>query len=136
MADYLRLKVFEPAGMRSTWPTNTQERCKPRHRLHGQRPNARSRQLDGAAADGAFLSTVTDLAKWEARLYTDTPLPEATRRDIWTPVTLTDSTTHPLQLRLGLLEPLNGRRQYTTAARCQGFISKARVRRRPRQRPC
>ena len=49
--DYLRQKVFEPAGMRSTWPTNTTQALpSARHRLHRQRQRARRPELDGAAA--------------------------------------------------------------------------------------
>ena len=50
--DYLRLKVFEPAGMRSTWPTNTTQTLANRATGYTeQRRPARGRQLDGAAAE-------------------------------------------------------------------------------------
>ncbi len=44
---------------------------------------------------GAFLSTVLDLAKWDAVLYTDNILSDSTRRQMWTPVTLNNGTTYP-----------------------------------------
>ena len=44
---------------------------------------------------GAFLSTVLDLAKWDAVLYTDNILSVPTRRQMWTPVTLNDGTSYP-----------------------------------------
>ena len=121
--DYLRLKVFEPAGMRSTWPTNTTQTLA--NRATGYTDNDNPREAANWTAlrpSGAFLSTVADLAKWEARLYTDTPLPEATRRDMWTPVTLTDGTTHPYGFGWGL-DPLNGRRQVRHGGSLPGFIS-------------
>ena len=121
--DYLRLKVFEPAGMRSTWPTNTTQALA--NRATGYTDNDNPREAANWTAlrpSGAFLSTVADLAKWEARLYTDTPLPEATRRDMWTPVTLTDGTTHPYGFGWGL-DPLNGRRQVRHGGSLPGFIS-------------
>ncbi|HKP31045.1 MAG TPA: serine hydrolase domain-containing protein, partial [Gemmatimonadales bacterium] len=40
---------------------------------------------------GAFLSTVLDLARWDAALYQDLPLTEASRREMWTPYELTTS---------------------------------------------
>ena len=42
---------------------------------------------------GAFLSTILDLAKWEATLYTETVINEATRRLMWEPVRLTNGKT-------------------------------------------
>jgi D-alanyl-D-alanine carboxypeptidase len=44
---------------------------------------------------GAFLSNVLDLAKWDAALYTDAILNEATRSQMWTPVELSSGATHP-----------------------------------------
>ena len=44
---------------------------------------------------GAFLSTVLDLAKWDAALYTEHFLTRATREQMWTPVTLNDGSTYP-----------------------------------------
>jgi CubicO group peptidase (beta-lactamase class C family) len=122
-ADYLRLKIFEPAAMRSTWPTNTTQALA--NRATGYTNNADPREAPNWTAlrpSGAFLSTVADLAKWEARLYTDTPLPEATRRGMWTPVTLTDGTTHPYGFGWAL-DPLNGRRQVHHGGSLPGFIS-------------
>ena len=42
---------------------------------------------------GAFLSTVLDLAQWDAALYGDRVLAKASRDAMWTPVRLTDGTT-------------------------------------------
>ncbi len=44
-------------------------------------------------ASGAFLSNVLDLAKWDALLYTDNILSDASRREMWTPVRLTGAST-------------------------------------------
>jgi CubicO group peptidase (beta-lactamase class C family) len=44
---------------------------------------------------GAFLSTVLDLAKWDALLYADTVLTESERRQMTTQVRLTDGSTYP-----------------------------------------
>jgi D-alanyl-D-alanine carboxypeptidase len=121
--DYLRRKVFEPAGMPSTWPTNTTQTLA--NRATGYTDDDNPREAPNWTAlrpSGAFLSTVTDLAKWEARLYANTPLREATRRDMWTPVTLTDGTTHPYGFGWGL-DALNGRRQVRHGGSLPGFIS-------------
>ena len=42
---------------------------------------------------GAFLSTVGDLAKWDALLYTNKILSEASRREMWTRARLNDGST-------------------------------------------
>jgi CubicO group peptidase (beta-lactamase class C family) len=44
---------------------------------------------------GAFLSTVLDLAKWDAALHTDKILKQSAREQMWTPVKLNNGTTHP-----------------------------------------
>jgi hypothetical protein len=44
---------------------------------------------------GAFVSSVLDLAKWDAALYTDIVLRESTRREMWMPVRLTDGSLYP-----------------------------------------
>jgi hypothetical protein len=44
---------------------------------------------------GAFLSTVVDLAKWEAALLTQRVLTDATKKAMWTPVTLNDGRKYP-----------------------------------------
>jgi CubicO group peptidase (beta-lactamase class C family) len=121
--EYLRQRVFEPSGMRSTWPTNTTQAVA--NRATGYTNNDDPREAPNWTAlrpSGAFLSTVADLAKWDARLYADTPLPEATRREMWTPVALADGTTYPYGFGWAL-EPLNGHRQVHHGGSLPGFIS-------------
>jgi D-alanyl-D-alanine carboxypeptidase len=94
--EYLRDAVFRPSGMNSTWPTNTTERVP--NRAQGYVDNDALRDAPDWIAlrpSGAFLSTVLDLAKWDATLYTDKVLSEATRREMWTPVTLNNGSSYP-----------------------------------------
>jgi CubicO group peptidase (beta-lactamase class C family) len=93
-ADFLAARVFTPLGMTSTFPTSTKN-------------DRRALGYDGegnanVAADwpavrpsGAFLSTVTDLVKFERMLAGTELLTAATRQRMWTPVTLTDGSTYP-----------------------------------------
>jgi D-alanyl-D-alanine carboxypeptidase len=53
----------------------------------------------------AIFSTVGDLAKWDAALYTDQLLTEASRRAMWTPVRLNDGNTHPYGFGWEVHEP-------------------------------
>jgi D-alanyl-D-alanine carboxypeptidase len=94
-SDYLASKVFAPTGMQATRTTTTD-----------RVPNLAQGYVDNGAPkeapewravrpSGAFLSTVLDLAKWDAALYTDDILSASTRRQMWTPVTLNDGSSHP-----------------------------------------
>jgi D-alanyl-D-alanine carboxypeptidase len=94
--EFIHDAVFKPAGMTSTWPTNTTAFVP--NRARGYVDN--DRLLDepkwlALRPSGGFLSTVLDLAKWDAALYTDKVLTEASRRQMWTAVTLNDGKTYP-----------------------------------------
>lgn len=94
--EYLTEKVFTPSGMLSTYPTNTRVRVP--NLARGYVDNDKLLDADDWAAlrpSGAFLSTVLDLAKWDAILYTDKILSELTRRQMWTPVRLNGGTSYP-----------------------------------------
>lgn len=95
-SEYLSEKVFRPSGMNSTRTTNTTERV-PNLAL-GYTDNDELEDADDWPAvrpSGAFLSTVLDLAKWDAMLYTDDILTDSSRRQMWTPVTLNDGSSYP-----------------------------------------
>ena len=46
-------------------------------------------------ADGSLYFTILDLAKWDAALYRDKPLKQATLAEIWAPTTLSDGKRKP-----------------------------------------
>lgn len=97
--EYLNQKVFAPAGMTATLPTNTTASIPTR--AVGYTGDDNRRKVDEWAAlraSGAFLSTVQDLAKWDALLYTDQVLSGASRRQMWTAVRLSDRNTAPYGL--------------------------------------
>jgi CubicO group peptidase (beta-lactamase class C family) len=94
--EYLSEKVFRPSGMTTTWVTTTKENVP--NRAVGYQDN--DRLLEGPEwsalrPSGAFLSTVLDLAKWDAVLYTDGVLNDSMRGQMWTPVRLNDGTSSP-----------------------------------------
>ena len=95
--DYLSEKVFKPSGMNNTYPTNTKERVQ--NRASAYVDNNKLQEVDdnwpALRPSGAFLSTVLDMAKWDAMLYTDKVLSESSRRQMWTPAKLNDGTTYP-----------------------------------------
>ena len=94
--EYLTDKVFKPSGMNTTFPTNTNVSLP--KRAQGYADNDTLRNADDWPAlrpSGAFLSTVLDLAKWDAVLDTDRILSEVSRRQMWTAVRLNDGTSSP-----------------------------------------
>lgn len=95
-SEYLSEKVFRPSGMSATYPTNTKENVP--NLAQGYVDNDKLLNADYWPAlrpSGAFLSSVLDLAKWDAMLYTDKILNDSTRHQMWTPVKLNDGTSLP-----------------------------------------
>ncbi|HEX5733975.1 MAG TPA: serine hydrolase domain-containing protein [Blastocatellia bacterium] len=95
--DYLNERLFTPLEMNSTRTTTMTE-------IVPNRANGyvwRSGKLDNAGIlfavrpSGAFLSSVLDLAKWDAALYTDRILKQSTLSQMWAPVKLNSGATHP-----------------------------------------
>jgi D-alanyl-D-alanine carboxypeptidase len=96
--DYLADKIFKPLDMQSTRTTPTTAGEKIARYAQGYVDNDNLRDAPQWLAlrpSGAFLSTVRDLAKWDAALRTDRILTAATRKQMWTPVTLNDGATYP-----------------------------------------
>ena len=119
--EFLSERVFTPSGMHTTFPTNTKERVP--NRARGYSDNDKLVDADDWPAlrpSGAFLSTVLDLAKWDAVLYTDKILSESSRRQMWTPVTLNDGTTSPYGFGWELQSP-PGRRLVHHSGGMPGF---------------
>ena len=95
-SEYLRDQVFLPAGMHSTRTTTLRDSV-PGH-AQGYSDNDKWDEADDWPAvrpSGAFVSTVLDLAKWEAKLQNGAILSDSTRRLMWTPVTLNRGASHP-----------------------------------------
>lgn len=94
--EFIDERIFRPSGMHTTFPTNTSVPL----------PNLAAGYLDNEKLaevklwtalrpSGAFLSTVLDMAKWDAMLYTDRILSGESKQQMWTPATLNDGTTYP-----------------------------------------
>lgn len=97
--DYLSEKVFKPSGMETTHPTNTTVDLPNRARGYSNDDKLLdANDWPALRPSGAFLSTVRDLAKWDAVLDTGTLLSKSTRRKMWTPVKLNDGAARPYGL--------------------------------------
>ncbi|MGZ8848507.1 MAG: serine hydrolase, partial [Pyrinomonadaceae bacterium] len=95
--DYLRDALFKPLEMNSTRTTTTTDLVQDRANGYGWREGKyfNSAIYLALRPSGAFLSNVLDLAKWDAALYTDRFLKQATREQMWTAVKLNGGTTQP-----------------------------------------
>ncbi|MFY9555493.1 MAG: serine hydrolase, partial [Blastocatellia bacterium] len=95
--DYLNERLFTPLEMNATRTTTMTDIVQNRANGYGWRDG----KFQNAAIylalrpSGAFLSTVLDLAKWDAALYTDKILKQSARDQIWTQVKLNNGTFHP-----------------------------------------
>jgi CubicO group peptidase (beta-lactamase class C family) len=95
--DFLRERLFLPLEMNVTRTTTVTEIIHNRADGYVWRNN----KLDNATSffalrpSGAFLSSVLDLAKWDAALYTDKILKQSSLSQMWMPVKLNSGATHP-----------------------------------------
>ena len=95
--DFLTERIFAPLGMTATRPTSVSDIVS--NRADGYLWNGTKFEnvpnWTALRPSGAFLSTVLDMAKWEAALNTDRILTAATKREMWMWVKLNDGTEFP-----------------------------------------
>jgi CubicO group peptidase (beta-lactamase class C family) len=101
--DFLQERIFKPLGMTSTQIINetniVPHRAAGYELVGGEVKNQAwvSPSLN-TTADGTLYFTVLDVAKWDAALYTDTPLSARIREQIWTPAKFGIGATTSLKL--------------------------------------
>jgi D-alanyl-D-alanine carboxypeptidase len=95
--DYLNERLFTPLEMNATRTTTVTEIIQNRAGGYVWRNNKLQNATTYFALrpSGAFLSSVLDLAKWDAALYTDKILKQSTLSQGWVPVKLNSGATHP-----------------------------------------
>jgi len=93
---FLEERIFGPLGMTVTRVTSWIDIVPHRSGGYLWREGAHRNAdlLVAVRPSGALLSTVLDLAKWDAALYTDRPLASAIKEQMWTPIPLNDGSTH------------------------------------------
>ena len=95
--DYLNERLFLPLEMNVSRTTTMTEIIQNRASGYVWRNN----KLENAGIylalrpSGAFISSVLDLAKWDAALYADKILKPSVRDQMWSPVKLNTGATHP-----------------------------------------
>jgi D-alanyl-D-alanine carboxypeptidase len=85
---FIAKRIFKPLQMRSTRVTTTTELINNRARGYQVKNGIITNAEDWVALrpSGAFLSTVLDMAKWDAALYGDVILTAESKRQLWSPV--------------------------------------------------
>ncbi len=122
--DYLNERLFQPLGMNATRTTTTAEIVPNRADGYVWR-NGKLRNAETYLAlrpSGAFLSTVLDLAKWDAVLYSDQLFKPATREQMWTPVKLNSGASYPYGFGWEL-DAVNGHKRVQHGGSLPGFRS-------------
>jgi D-alanyl-D-alanine carboxypeptidase len=99
--DFMRERVFRPLGMDKTGDRDPKYVIKNRatgYEWQNGQLVGRDYDLTDVFAAGAIVSTVTDLAKWEAALRGDNFLKKESKAQMWTPVLLNDGKPYPYGL--------------------------------------
>ncbi len=93
-ADFVEQKIFAPLGMTSSFYDSTTRvipRRIPGYQKDGDRyTNAEYLSMSQPYAAGSLISTVDDLAKWDAALYTEKLVKQASLQRAWTSYILKD----------------------------------------------
>lgn len=95
---YLQERIFAPLGMSATRTTTVEELVPHRASGYHWMDDHKYRNapiIPGVRPSGAFLSSVLDLAKWDAALYSDEVFSPQQRELMWTPVKLNDGSEKP-----------------------------------------
>jgi D-alanyl-D-alanine carboxypeptidase len=91
---FLEERIFAPLGMSATRTTSADRSRVPGY-LWIDGHHTRAEDWVTLRPSGAFVSTVLDMAKWEAALQTDRILTPASKTLMWTPVRLNDGGLFP-----------------------------------------
>ncbi|HEX9960900.1 MAG TPA: serine hydrolase domain-containing protein [Pyrinomonadaceae bacterium] len=96
--DFTRTRIFKPLGMNATADRDPKYIIPNRASGYEWQNNAlvgRDYDLTDVFSAGAIVSTVGDLAKWDAALRNDTLLKKESKAQMWTPVLLNDGKPYP-----------------------------------------
>lgn len=121
---FMRERIFGPLDMESTSQRDPRQIIP--HRASGYETNRagqyinRDYDLTDIFAAGAMVSTIGDLAKWNAALDGQKLLTPATEAEMWTPVRLNDGSTHAYGFGW-FLDPLQGHPNIGHSGSTSGF---------------
>jgi CubicO group peptidase (beta-lactamase class C family) len=117
-------RLFLPARMAATRITTTTDivpnRASGYDWNNGKLENAEN--WVAVRPSGAFLTTVLDMAKWDAALYSEDILSSTIREQMWATVRLNNGKTHPYGLGW-FLDPWQGHKRVHHGGGMPGFLS-------------
>jgi len=96
--DFVRGEIFKLLGMNSTFDRDPQFVIRSRatgYEWENNRLVGRDYDLTDVFSAGAIVSTVVDLAKWDAALRNESLLKKTSLEKMWTPFVLNDGKTYP-----------------------------------------
>ena len=125
--EFLKERIFKPLGMTTARIISESDivpnRAAGYRLVRGELKNqAWVSPSTNSTADGSLYLSILDLAKWDAALYTDTPLSETSRKLIWTPARLSDGSTKGYGFGWHISD-LHGHRLVLHGGAWQGFKS-------------
>ena len=125
---FVRERIFQPLGMTASYYDSTEPiipKRAPGYTREGDQPrNARYLSMTQPYAAGSLASTVDDLARWDASLYTETLLKKASLERAWTPYVLKDGKPTGYGYGWGVSK-LRGRRAIAHGGGIFGFSTYA-----------
>lgn len=127
-ADFVEKNIFAPLGMNQSFYDNTQ-RIIPRRaagysRNAGKFVNAEYLSMSHPHAAGSLMSTVDDLAKWDAALYTEKLVKQESLKKAWTAFVLNDGKPTTYGYGWGV-NTLQGMQMITHSGGINGFTCDA-----------
>jgi CubicO group peptidase (beta-lactamase class C family) len=122
--DFLRERILTPVGMNATTSRDPQNIVPGRVNGYELAPDGRFINRDYDLTDlfsaGAIISTVGDLAKWDAALNTTNILSDASKQQMWSPMKMNDGSFHPYGFAWWV-SPVAGHRRIGHTGETSGF---------------
>ena len=127
-ADFVEKNIFAPLGMKQSFYDNTQRvilrRAAGYSRSAGGFANAEYLSMSHPHAAGSLMSTVDDLAKWDAALYTEKLVKQESLKKAWTPFMMNGGKVTRYGYGWGI-NSLAGERMITHGGGINGFTCDA-----------
>ena len=124
--DFMRDHVFRPLRMEATRIDRTglivKNRASGYEVREGVLVNARSIDMGWPFSAGALITSTSDLAKWDAALYTPKILSRESLQGMWTPVRLNDGNTFIYGMGWGV-DSINGHPALAHGGKITGYTS-------------
>lgn len=125
--EFLNERIFEPLGMtatRSSEPTAIIPNRASGYAWRDNKLDNRSPLAENAYAAGSIVSTVGDLAKWDAALYTEKLLNKSSLVQMWTPYKAKGGVLAPVNCGFGwFVDTYHGHRVIAHSGGTRGFSS-------------